>query len=531
MRKIILPLAILILFLSPTTFAQQKNYKSTFRDINSFNKTNSSSKDEAVLKAHLISGGICIYSDTAWFYDEATDLINGNGSIYDIQRNLVRTGIIEMKVDSIVLFESNRKLDMKKRQGRMAARSIITVLDGTLGVICLTVPKACWGSCPTFYTGEGDYVFNADAEGFSEAILPSMEYGDIDALYNFNPEGKDFSIIMKNEAHETLVVRKFSILALERDPSLKVFHGADDQFYLTNPHRSNELISALGDEGDITQKLLKPDLEERFSPADSKNMKSKEEIFLKFKRENLSEAGLVLNFRQSLMTTYLIYSVMGYMGNTVSDFFAELEKNNRVLKKHKLIDEELGGVDVYLLNNGEYRYCGVYNETGPIASNQQLLPLGELPTDEEVTIKLVLNKGLWRLDYASLLPVLGKANVVELKPERLLYKKEVNPELLESLNDESKQLISMPGDEFELQFTLPECQNDFDLFLYSKGYYLEWMRESWLDDKNLLKLNLLLENPDKFFKKEARKYSKYEKEIEEIFWSSRIDTKTYNQNE
>ena len=358
--------------------------------------------NEPYLKAHLKSGGLCIYTDTIWQFNETTNTIQGNGTLYDMRRNLLRTGIVEMNVDTVVLFESNQKLDLTRRNRRLAASTILTVVDAAFGVICISVPKACWGSCPTFYSGQGDYLFSADAEGFSEAIVPSMEYGDIDALYNFKPEKNEFSIKMKNEALETHVVRKVSILALEKDPGLKSFHGQDDKFYLTDPTFKKELITAVAREGDITGKLSALDHDERFSTSDKRNMKSKEEIILTFNREGITNAGLVLNFRQTLMTTYLIYSAMGYMGNTVSDFLAEMEKNNQALHKHNLIDEELGGIEVYLMDGKKEIFCGTYNETGPIASNLQILPLAELPGGKEVKVKLVLNKGLWRIDYAAL---------------------------------------------------------------------------------------------------------------------------------
>ena len=89
----------------------------------------------------------------------------------------------------------------------------------------------------------------------------------------------------------------------------------------------------------------------------------------------------------------------------------------------------------------------------------------------------------------------------------------------------------MPGNEFKFTFELPEKNSDFELFLYSKGYYLEWMRDNWLADKNLLKMNQLLKNPKKYYQKEAKKYKVYENTMEDVFWNSRIDTKTYNNYE
>ncbi len=114
------------------------------------------------------------------------------------------------------------------------------------------------------------------------------------------------------------------------------------------------------------------------------------------------------------MTTYLIYSAMGYMGNTVSDFLAELDKDSQVLKKHNLVMDELGGIDVYILNGTEEHFCGSFHETGPIAINQQVLPLPRLEETEEITVKLKMNRGLWRIDYAAITPLLGSSEAFSL---------------------------------------------------------------------------------------------------------------------
>ena len=86
----------------------------------------------------------------------------------------------------------------------------------------------------------------------------------------------------------------------------------------------------------------------------------------------------------------------------------------------------------------------------------------------------------------------------------------------------------MPGSEYKFNFTLPESEHDYELFLYSKGYYLEWMRESWIQKPDLLKLKEMVENPNKFLKSEAENYKRYEHTMEEQFWDSRIDTKVFS---
>jgi hypothetical protein len=99
---------------------------------------------------------------------------------------------------------------------------------------------------------------------------------------------------------------------------------------------------------------------------------------------------------------------------------------------------------------------------------------------------------------------------------------------LSEIQNPKKHLISMPGSEFKFNFTLPYPDKDYELFLYSKGYYLEWMRESWIKEKNLMKLKQMVDNPKKYLRAEAKSYKQYETTMEEEFWNSKIDTKSFN---
>ena len=84
--------------------------------------------------------------------------------------------------------------------------------------------------------------------------------------------------------------------------------------------------------------------------------------------------------------------------------------------------KELGGIDVYVFNTetDKWEYQGSFNETGPIAINKQLMPLETNPCADHVRVKLILNKGLWRLDYAALTNIKSKAEPVELTPSDVL---------------------------------------------------------------------------------------------------------------
>ena len=70
---------------------------------------------------------------------------------------------------------------------------------------------------------------------------------------------------------------------------------------------------------------------------------------------------------------------------------------------------------------------------------------------------------------------------------------------------------------------LPDETNDYELFVYSKGYYLEWMRKEWLGGKDLLKLRKMVLGDEKTWKDLAREFKQLEPSMEATFWNSRVN--------
>jgi hypothetical protein len=222
---------------------------------------------------------------------------------------------------------------------------------------------------------------------------------------------------------------------------------------------------------------------------------------------------------------------MGYMGDEVGDIFAKIESNKNTKEKLKEgIKKELGNIDIYLWSEQKSEWVlqtGFY-ETGPIAINRQLIPLDNLSSNSKVKLKIILNKGLWRIDYVALTNIKEKVKPIEISPNSILNKEKIDNFALSAINNPDKYLISMPGSEYKFNFILPNTNTDYELFLYSKGYYLEWMREHWIKDKDLLKLNQMVNNPKKYLQEEAKNYKRYETTMEQEFWNSKIDTKTFS---
>jgi len=501
------------------------NFRANYRDTNSLLHGTSGKPGRPFLKAHMKNGDVCILRDT-WKVNAEDSTVFGNGLRYDYNRKLQEQGNMTIPVNAVALFETN-EIPANPEGGRITALSILAGVDVAIGVICLTNPKACFGSCPTFYLDGEDNFHYANAEGFSNAILPSMEYGDIDALGMVPVQQGKFSLTMKNEALESHNIRELKVLGVPVAEGQRVHQSPDNRFYRCG--QEIPLTSAIAGEGDIVGLLARPDRQERFSLADPKNLLSREEIILTFNETGSEdELGLVLNFRQTLMTTYLFYSAMGYMGDEVGDLFARLETDSDLRKKFDATTRLMGGIEVHRFNlqSGKWSRVGTCYETGPIAINRQLIALGK-SAGGPVQIKLVLNRGLWRLDYAALVPVREEVRPQEFRPVNIKLAGKNRPDLLNDLFSANRHLLSMPGSDFRFDFNLPETETSWDLFLYSKGYYMEWMRQHWIADKNLLKLQQMVNNPARYLRKEAAGFKKYEDSMETQFWNSRIDTRTF----
>lgn len=502
-------------------------FRSNYNDANSLLHQTEKLATKPFLKAHLKNGTVCILTNS-WEVDTIRNLVTGHGTQYNHNRIQTFEGAMLIAIDSVAIFETNVKLDAPEL-GRVGALTILTGVNVVVGLYCLTNPKSCFGSCPTFYINENDDFHYADAEGFTNAISPSMEYADVDAINVVSAQSEVFSITMKNEALETHCVKDVKILAYPLESGQRVYQTASNDFYLCN--NTFLLSNASAPEGDVTALLKHPDRNERFSLADANNLNSKEALFLTFDLDtDDAELGLIINFRQTLMTTYLFYSAMGYMGDHVGDIFSILETDENKRNTFDATTKVLGGIDCYILNEttNKWELQGSFNETGPIAINRQFIPIQNKAANSTVKMKLVLNRGLWRVDYVALTKIKQQIVPIELTATSIYNKGKEDNASLAQLNDPSKYLISMPGSAYTINFNLPSANAAYEMFVYTKGYYLEWMRENWLQDKNLLKLNQMVDHPKTYLRQEAKKYKPYEATMEQEFWNSKIDTKRFS---
>lgn len=506
------------LFLSATlliiwNFTGCSPYLRIKREIRTISQFNLLDKKSPFLKVHMLNGRVYILSK--WRVDEEDKTVSGNGDLLDINRNLIKKGSFSASLDEVAIFETN----VLKSSPSIMAMSIITVPSLALSVYCAANPKACFGSCPTFYAWDGEKMA-LQAEGFSASVTPSLEAKDIDALYRTKPSGPDFEIRVTNEAMETHVIRYVNLLALPRPENGRTFATSSGEFW-----QAPEIIEptvCIASEGDCLAAIQSFDGIERFSKTNSKDLATRETIELIFDSFPSGKAGLVLGFRQTLLTTYLFYQGLAYMGHASGYWLAKMERGDKDVLKHSSgVGQVLGGIDIFIQdNNDNWVLAGEINETGPIASDVQVVPLPEVKSTP-VKIRLRMTCGLWRIDYIALAKLSNSVEPLRLQPSMVLRKDLVDEEAIKRLSDPSNVLVTMPGDSYTIVYDLPSDFQLYELFLESQGYYLEWIRPDWLTEENLEKTLMMFTDPEGFLKEIAPEFKKVESQMEELFWRSK----------
>jgi hypothetical protein len=465
------------------------------------------------LKAHLRTG--YVYVLDSWQVDSGGTLVTGHGSLLTPNRAVQSQGEFRLPVDSVALFETN----LLQRGGAVTALSVMTGITAAVTAYCLTDVKTCFGSCPTFYVADSTGLF-LHAEGFSASVAPALEAVDVDALYRARVTGRDFQLHLKNEALETHVIRYADLLALPRPSGGRVLMTPQGQFRpATMLRRPVHCSSAAGDCLDAVASF---DRRERTSLADSLDLATRETIDLEFDSVVSGDLGLVITSRQSLMSTYLLYQTLAYLGTHAPAALAALATGGPAARERvDGIGRLLGRIEVLIPDPaGKWVLAGSAGETGPLAPDTKVVPLPRSDR-QQIRIRLQLTRGLWRIDYLALAHLGEPLQPVRVLPARVERGGRDDSAAWRALVDTGKTLVTLPGDAYDLIYRLPPHPEQYELFLESRGYYLEWMRREWLAEENLGLAAQILLDPAGAVRTLAPAFKRHEPELERLFWNSR----------
>ncbi len=475
----------------------------------------SQSKESPYLKAHLKSGEVYVLD--SWRMGPDNTQLEGTGARFTVLREPAGAGPQSIPVDSIALLETNAP----ERVVSLAAGVLsgLTVVMGTITAACVLDPKSCFGSCPTFYIDEHSEG-RPDAEGFSESIARVLEARDVDALFMARPTGRQFALTMRNEAQETHAVRRVRLLTATRPPEGRVLAGVDGRYYpavgFANPER------CLAPEGDCLAAVTRLDGDERRSLTDATNLATREQVELVFPPAR-GRVGLVVAARQSLLSTFLFYQTMAYLGHGAGDYLAALERGGREnAEKAMGMARLLGGIDVSVAEGeGPWTPVGGFDEAGPIAGDVRVVPF-ESDGRAPIRVRLSQAKGHWRLGWVALAHLGESVTPQVIEAARVTREGRPDAAAHARLRSAAAHLVTMPGDAYRISFDLPGPGPELELFLETEGYYYEWMRTEWLAEENPWMAALAFGAPEQALRRLAGPFKERESKLETAFWASRF---------
>ncbi|MBD3425280.1 MAG: hypothetical protein GF417_12660 [Candidatus Latescibacteria bacterium] len=463
------------------------------------------------LKVHMKSGEIYVLGE--WWAEPDGESVCGAGVHLSAARDTLKEGEFHIGIGQVAVFETNSL----KTSSSVKAIAVFTGITAAVTTACIINPKACFGSCPTFYI-QGMDRLRPRAEGFSASIAPSLEASDIDDLDFSALPGEDFGIEMRNEALETHVVRHVDLLAVPRNRASRALADAEGIFweaeYLQAP------VSARGSEGDCLELLAYRDSRERFSKADSSYLGSKEIIELEFRDLPEENAALMISCRQTLLSTYLLYQAYAYMGSEAGAWFARIARGE-INQSEDSIHELLGGIQILIEDSkGGWKTAGRISEYGPLAVDTHLIHLDEFGSRSQ-KVRLKMTRGNWRIDRVALASLSKRIEPVRIHPHLVIRGKNPDRNSRELLLDSQRVLTTLPGNTYYLRYKIPSEEVVYDLFVESRGYYLEWIRKEWVEEENPQYLAQMFLSPERALRRLAPQYKKVEDKMEYHFWRSR----------
>ena len=470
---------------------------------------------QAPVKLHMMSGEL--YALDAWNFELADSVIVGSGALHGIDRQVVSRGTFSVPMDSVIFAETNEPRTVAPFGIPLLA--VWSTVWGAFTVACVADPKSCFGSCPTFYLDDVS-TDRPRAEGFSSSIAKVLEERDVDALGVSRPGGVRVDVRMTNEALETHAVRYVQLHAVPKPADTEIFATAEGDFYEAS--RTLGAVRCRSPQGDCLGNLLFRDSLEYRSLTDSADLGIRETVELVFPAA-AGNVGLVLEARQTFVSTFLLYQMMAYMGSEAATWLATLERGDPFSRRAAWrMANIVGSIEVSIaVDSGPWRAIGSFSEAGPIASDVQMVPFTLPPASDSVRVRLEMARGSWRIGYVGLVTA-SPTTATVLDPFEVRRLKGATGEEREILRDANRYLFTHPGDEYLLSFRLPSDTDLYELFLESSGYYYEWMRAEWLAEEDPTMVALMLTHPEAALKALAGEYKRREADFEVNFWNSRF---------
>jgi len=359
-------------------------------------------------------------------------------------------------------------------------------------IYCLACPKCCFGSCPTVYDdSSGTSVF--EAELFSYSVSKLLEAADIDVLDTPYPPNGDLRLRVTNEAMETHYINQLAVEVIEHSvgtsvcasPSLGILPVG-----LTVP--PDAAVTVRGE--DILGKLRASD-ESFFRSGDGPvKAVSTEAAFDSFdvvKKVAPTKRGarMTIRYRNTLLTTLLFYDiVLASQGLQALDWTARMNSDRVYASQFLSVYKLFSGIRIREWNDDRWQPVAQLPDAGPLNWKTMAVDV-PVPATGEIRLRLQFFPDNFMIDAIGFdldPPAVETISRLGVAPsfigDHALQPRPEFGSLIEK--DDGAYLITEPGDSFILDYQLPTApanrERERSLAISSQGYYLEWIRGSWV---------------------------------------------------
>lgn len=446
---------------------------------NSIKSDVATKKVSTPVKVHLNDGRIALFQSGAEFSE---NLITGDGTIYSL--TLESEGpVSEIDREDVAAYEV-----FTSRVDPISTVFVSTFATGAavLGTALLSV--AIFGSCPTIYSG-ADSAKVLESELFSNSIAPMLENRDVTPIHGQSDNGI-LELEVRNEALETHYINHMELLEVAHDSGSKVVPSTSGT--VLELENFVDLASAY----DSRKKNVKNILAESDSLAYNFTFQERsafeevkwDSIDLVFPPYDSDSGALYFNLRNSLFTTVLLYDyLLASQGVHAFEWIAhELATVSGAVALGDF-NHTYMGLRIEKKTGNEYRPIGRIPNTGPIAWREVAVPVSMTPGDS-LYLRLKFLTDSWRINEIKLAAFADTAEVRYI-PISKMYNANgsLTPEKAELLNKgDDRYVVTYPGDRFTISFKAGTEQEGkrASYLLAGQGYYIEWIRDHWLDKIN-----------------------------------------------
>ncbi len=427
------------------------------------------------VKAHLVDGSTVVFLSGVTV--DSTQ-VRGDGNRYSLTLR-DSAAVTSIPLDSIVGMEA-----FEQSVNGVSSFAVSVLATGGLTLAVAGLAVAIFGSCPTVYADSGGTAL-LQAEGFSYSIAPIFESRDVDRLRIVLAADGSVRLEIRNEALETHYVNHLELL--------EVVHGSAETALVDELNR----LVVVADQNAFTRAIDRRghDVSRQLAAEDGSVYRTAAQTIDQARLSDLDDwidltapappgadsVAIVLRLRNSLLNTTLLYDVMlGDPGARSLDWVGkDLKQVGPALAVAQWYQQRMA-MNVAVSDGREYRVVTHLRDTGPIAWKDVAIVV-PVVTPGSVRVRLSFPMDNWRIDRIAVADRFHRVSPTVIPLAEVREGETLSPTALASMHDaDGRYLQTSPGQRFTAVFRPRSSAEPRTFFLAAQGYYMEWVRPSWL---------------------------------------------------